>query len=144
MTTAAASTLDRFRRRRSRGSAGDALAALEQIDPSPLVGMQLGVLSRHFGLISSELPVTVCDVLGTSGDLAVADRIAFLAALERRGCVLVLESDGWYHAVTIDEAIEAGQISAMRPPSDGRPVPRIMSIVSERGITPALGPLACA
>jgi hypothetical protein len=138
-TTTAAISLDRFRRRRS----GAAAAAADQLGASaaahPLTGTALGVVDRRYGLMSSEETITVAEVIATSGDLAVADRLAFVAAMERHAAVVVIEFDGWFVACTTERALTPAEVGQLRP-SDG--APRIMSVASERGITPALGPLS--
>lgn len=143
---AATISIDRFRRRRAANAAS--LAAQEQAAPGPgapgqhpLVGASLGVVERHYGLMSSEQTVRVAEVLSASGDLAVADRLAFIAAMERRVPMLVVERDGWYLTCATDQPLDAATLVELRVTEDD--APRIMSIVTDRGITPALGPL-CA
>lgn len=136
-TTTTAISIDRFRRRRAASQAsGHAPHA-----GHPLVGTTLGTLERRYGLMSSEEPVAIAEVIATSGDLAVADRLAFVAAMERRAPIVVVELDGWYVACSTEVALAATELPSLRAPESG--APRIMSIATERGITPALGPL-CA
>ena len=99
----------------------------------------LGVIDRRYGLMASEESITVAQVIATSGDLAVADRLAFVASVERHAPVVVIEFDGWYVACTTERAISPAEVSQLRPADDS---PRIMSVASERGITPALSPLS--
>jgi hypothetical protein len=133
-TTTAAISLDRFRRRRGAQVAPDALGTAATAHP--LTGTTLGTIERRYGLMSSEEPITVAEVIATSGDLAVADRLAFVASAERHSPIVVIELDGWYVACTTERATTPAEV-AMLQPSEG--APRIMSIASERGITPVLG-----
>lgn len=127
-----ATSIDRFRRRRRR--------AVQPTGVHTLLGRVLGAIDRRYGLMSSEEPVVIAEVVATSGDLAVADRLAFLWATERHVPVVVLEVDGWYVACTTERPIGAVELPMLRMAADA---PRIMSLVTDRGITPALGPL-CA
>lgn len=135
MGTTTAISIDRFRRRRARAD-----AATPAYDPAlhPLAGTVLGSLDRRYGLMSSEEPIVIVEVLASSGDLAVADRLGFVAAMERRTAILVVEVEGWYLACVTERALVPGEVAQLRP-ADG--APRIMSLVTDRGITPALGPL---
>jgi len=153
---AATISIDRFRRRRAANAAGvdarvgasvaagDAAAPGSSGQPGqhPLVGAALGVVDRHYGLMSSEQTVSVTEVIAATGDLAVADRLAFVAAMERRVPIVVVEHAGWYLACATDQLLDIATLAELRTP-EGAAVPRIMSIVTDRGITPALGPL-CA
>ena len=146
-TTTAAISIDRFRRRRAiaaEAATGAAQAATAPdalgVAPTthPLTGTTLGTIERRYGLMRSEETIAVADVIATSGDLAVADRLAFIASLERHQPVVVIELDGWYVACTTERLIGAPEVAQLIPGDDA---PRIMSVASERGITPALGPL---
>lgn len=110
-----------------------------QQDNGVLIGLELGRVERRYGLMSSEEPIYVAEIIATSGDLAVADRLAFLAAIERRELVIVIAFAGEYVACTSEQTITSEEISGLIV-ADG--APRIMSVVSDRGITPALGPLS--
>jgi hypothetical protein len=134
MGTTTAISIDRFRRRK-------AAAQPQGHAPHPahpLVGTTLGMLERRYGLMASEEPITVSEVVATSGDLAVADRLAFVASMERHVPIVVIELDGWYLACATAVPLASTELPALRL-TDG--APRIMSVASERGITPALGPL---
>lgn len=138
-TTTAAISIDRFRRRRAAAgaapeAAGHGAATLQH----PLVGTTLGTIERRYGLMSSEEPISIAEVIATSGDLAVADRLAFVAAMERHQAIVVVELDGWYVTCTTERVLVPGEVSQLRAPEGA---PRVMSVASERGITPALGPL---
>lgn len=137
-TTTTAISLDRFRRRRAGEAAtADPLGAATAAHP--LVGTTLGTIERRYGLMSSEDTITIAEVVATSGDLAIADRLAFVAAMERHHAVVVIEFDGWYLACTTERTLAPDEVSTLVPTDDA---PRIMSVASERGITPALGPLS--
>ncbi|MCW2925419.1 MAG: hypothetical protein JWM98_2823 [Thermoleophilia bacterium] len=129
-------SLDRFRR---RARAAQVAGSVAPAATHPLVGTALGVLERRYGLMSSEERVVVTEVIATSGDLAVADRLAFVAAMERHEPIVVVEFEGWYLACRTERTLDPSQLSQLRAAGDG--APRIMSIASDRGITPALGPL---
>ena len=136
-TTTAAISIDRFRRaRRSPEAAAASIAAAPAAHP--LVGTTLGTLERRYGLMSSEDTIVIADVIATSGDLAVADRLAFVAAMERHAAIAVIEFDGWYVACATERTIAPSEVAELRVPEGA---PRLMSLATERGITPALGPL---
>lgn len=137
MGTTTAISIDRFRRtRRSVAPAADSIGAAPAAHP--LVGTTLGTLERRYGLMSSQDAVVVSEVIATSGDLAVADRLAFVAAMQRHASIAVIEFDGWFVACATERTITADEVPHLRAPEGA---PRLMSIASERGITPALGPL---
>jgi hypothetical protein len=144
-TTTAAISIDRFRRARRAGSADAATAAAQVAAQTPLVpgaelvGTVLGTIDRRYGLLSSEEAIHVSEVLAVSGDLAVADRLAFVASMERHTAIAVIEVDGWYLACATERALTTADLGALRMPAGG--APRIMSLATDRGITPALGPL---
>lgn len=140
---AATISLDRFRRRGQ--AAVEAAPALAPETTHPLVGMALGVAERRYGLMTSREVVGIAEVIGTSGDLAVSDRLAFLAATRRPGTpVVVVELDGWFVACVPTHVLDAADYAALQPatdePSDAGV--RVMSIATARGIMPVLGPLA--
>lgn len=137
MGNSTAISIDRFRRRRAGARAAGHAPHLRH----PLVGTVLGVVDRRYGLMSSEEPIVVAEVIASSGDLAVADRLAFVAAMERRQAIAVVELDGWYVACATERTLAPAELGSMRLPDAA--APRLMSLVNERGITPALGPL-CA
>ncbi|MBC7462333.1 MAG: hypothetical protein H7287_13310, partial [Thermoleophilia bacterium] len=134
---------DRFRRTRD---AGEAVQPVETAAASmhPLIGVALGSVERTYGLMKSEQIVYVVDVLSASGDLAVADRLAFVASIERHAPLVVVLLEGWYLVCATDVTLDAAALAHLRELPDGSCAPRLMSIASDRGITPALGPLACA
>jgi hypothetical protein len=134
-STTTAISIDRFRRRKATAQAPAHAAHASH----PLVGTTLGLLERRYGLMASEEPVNVGEVIATSGDLAVADRLAFVASMERRVPIVVIELEGWYLACATTVPLAASELPLLRAPEGG--APRIMSVASERGITPALGPL---
>jgi hypothetical protein len=136
-TTSAAISIDRFRRTRRAGAR--AATTADTVSVHPLVGIELGTIARRYGLMSSEETITIAEVIATSGDLAVADRLAFVASMERHVAIAVVELEGWYVACATERAITPGEVSQLRAPEGA---PRVMSVVSERGITPALGPLS--
>jgi hypothetical protein len=142
-TTTAAISIDRFRRARRAGaeSAAQAAAQLPQAVPGAeqLVGTVLGTIDRRYGLMCSEETIHVSEVLAMSGDLAVADRLAFVASMERHTAIAVIEVDGWYLAVATERVLTTSDLGALRMPAGG--APRVMSLATDRGITPALGPL---
>ena len=136
-STTTAISIDRFRRRKAattQVASGHAPHASH-----PLVGTTLGSLERRYGLMSSEEAVSIAEVIATSGDLAVADRLAFVAAMERHMPIVVVELDGWYVACATEVPLPPTELPGLRAPEGG--APRIMSVATERGITPALGPL---
>jgi hypothetical protein len=89
--------------------------------------------------MSSIERVLIGEVIATSGDLAVADRQAFLAARARQSTLIVVSHDGWFVACAVDQPLDVAQIESLRADSSA---PQIMSIVTSRGIVPMLGPLA--
>lgn len=136
-------SLDRFRRTRVAEEASDhadsAVASMH-----PLLGVALGSVERTYGLMKCEQLVHVVQVLSASGDLAVADRLAFVASIERRVPLAVVHLDGWFLVCGTDVPLDAATLAHLRELPEGSAAPRLMSIACERGITPALGPLACA
>jgi hypothetical protein len=108
------------------------------VEAHPLVGATLGVIERRYGLMTSSAAISIVDVVGVSGDLAVADRIAFIASMERRVTVTVVSHDGWFVACITDRPIEVGELTSLRAPEGA---PRLMSLATDRGIRPTLGPL---
>lgn len=140
MGQAAPISLDRFRRRpRAQASAPDTLAPAEA---HPLVGLELGSFERRYGLMTSRERVAIAEVVATSGDLAVADRLAYLDAARRHMPVLVIEFDGWYVTCVADRQLDAEAFAQLDAPLDPSTSARMMSVASERGILPVLGPLA--
>jgi len=131
-------SLDSFRNRRRARAAAASAARSQELGASTIAGATIGVLERRFGLMASAEGVVVTEVLATSGDLAVADRLAFVEAMEHREPIVVLGVDGWYMVCRTSCQLTIDQVSALR---DVEGAPRLMSIASERGITPVLGPL---
>ena len=136
-TTTAAISLDRFRRTRRVATAEAPTVGTAPMS-HPLVGVTLGTLERRYGLMSSEDTIVVAEVVAISGDLAVADRLAFVAAMERHTPVAVIEFEGWYVACVTERLISADEVAQLCGTAGA---PRVMSVATERGITPALGPL---
>jgi hypothetical protein len=58
--------------------------------------------------------------------------------MERHVAIAVVEVDGWYVACATERTIAASEVAHLRAPEGA---PRVMSLATERGITPALGPL---
>lgn len=100
--------------------------------------MTLAIVERHYGLMSSNETIVVTDVVGASGDLAVADRLAFIASMQRHVTIAVVELQGTYCACITNRPLSASELASMSTPEGG---PRIMSLATDRGIRPALGPL---
>ncbi len=104
-------------------------------------GLMLGTVQRRYGLLTSEESVCVSHAIERCSDLAVADRVAWMHAVQLRRQVVVFEHDGWYWV---------GQLEVSLTPEQARDVvplavsPRLLSIASERGILPLVGPLAAA
>ena len=141
-SAAAAISLDRFRRRGQNPSVQ--APALAPETTHPLVGMALGVAERRYGLMTSREVIGIAEVVGTSGDLAVSDRLAFLASTRRNGSpVVVIELDGWFVACIPTHSLEAADYAALQPATDhdGAIDARVMSVATSRGIMPVLGPL---
>ena len=108
-----------------------------------LPGAAIGTVERTFGLMKRDEIIVVGDVVAVSGDLAVADRLAVVAAAQRREPIVVLEIEGWFVACSTDRALHTRDLELMEPVlnEEGHPQLRIMSLVNEHGIKPALGPL---
>lgn len=144
-TSEGTSVIDMVRRRRASMLRSSAAAAAAHVAaPAPHAttsSAQLGVISRRYGLMTCEEAVVVQEIVASSGDLAVADRLAFIASMERRSGLVVIAANGEYHACIVDAALDQSSLGDFVAATDA---PRVMSIVSDRGITPALGPLACA
>ena len=101
--------------------------------------MAVGSIERTFGLLACEEIVRINEVLDFSGDLSVADRVAYLCAVRNKTQVVVLECDGWYVAATLDRFISPQQANQLKPLQAS---PRLMSIADSRGIVPLVAPLA--
>lgn len=115
------------------------MAQMIETTDSTLVGAHLGTIERRFGLLTAAVALRVAHELGRSADLAAADRIAYVNAMRTGTVTLVVECDGWYVAVVADEPVTVEQLHGVQV--DGQE-PRLMSIVSRRGIAPCLGALA--
>jgi hypothetical protein len=102
-------------------------------------GRALGTVERRYGLLGCEEIVRVVEELDRSGDLSVADRIAFVTAIQTHRQVVVFEHDSWYVVGLLDRHMSADQAATIKPRRGG---PRLMSIVDARGITPMVSPLA--
>ena len=135
-------SLDRFRRR-PRAQAPQPVHA-PAIDTHPLVGLEIGSLERRYGLMTSRERVSITEVVATSGDLAVADRLAFLDASRRHEPVLVVEFDGWYVTCVCDRTLDVDDYAQLVAPVDPARAARMMSVATERGIMPMLGALTGA
>jgi hypothetical protein len=108
--------------------------------PAPVEGgIVLGSVERRYGLLTCEENVRVIATYERVGDLAVADRIAYVMALRHHVQVAVFEYEGWYCIGSLDRHVAPGQASDIRPFGES---PRLLSIVSERGVEPVVGPLA--
>lgn len=105
---------------------------------SGLAGATLGTIERRYGLLRCEEAVTVAEVFDRSGDLAVADRLAFVFAARLHAQVAVVQHDGWYHVVALDRPLTMAQACELHPVA---PTPRLLSLVTERGISPLVAPL---
>lgn len=110
------------------------------IDQSQLEGAPIGTIERRYGLLRCDEMVSVSQVFNRTGDLAVADRLAFVYAGRSHTQAVVLEQDGWYYPAALDRTITTAQLREMRSLPGG---PRLHSLVSERGITPVVAPLVC-
>jgi Tfp pilus assembly protein PilZ len=109
------------------------------VEPPITTGTAVGTIDRTYGLLVCEEIVRVNEVLDRSGDLAVADRVAYLCARRTRSQVVVVELDGWYHAVVLDRYLSVEQAGQIKPLAAS---PRLMSLVDSRGIMPLVSPLA--
>lgn len=107
-------------------------------ETTSLINTVVGTIERHYGLLRCEERVQVTDVFDRTGDLAVADRLAFVYASRTHGEVAVFELDGWYYVGTLDRPLSPEQAASLRPGGDN---PRLHSIVTERGIAPIVAPL---
>jgi hypothetical protein len=139
-------SLDRFRRARATDAAAGELQVADSahVPAHPLLGAALGLVQRTYGLMKSDQVVSVSDVLSASGDLAVADRLAFVASLDRHEPIAVVHFEGWFLVCATDVPLDPATLAQLRELPGGAPTHRLMSIACDRGITPALGPLACA
>lgn len=104
-----------------------------------LVGLQLGSIERRYGFMASVEAVCIEEVISVSGDLAVAERIAYMAAAPRDTAVVVIQVEGSFVAARTDSSASATQLLELMFDNTGGP--HLMSVVSGRGIMPALGPL---
>jgi len=108
-------------------------------DESAVTSVALGTVRRQYGLLACEETVLVNEVWQQSGDLAVADLMAFLLATRYNANVAVFQQDGWFRVGPLDRPMTIDQLSAVTPVDDDV---RIMSIATSRGIVPVVGPLA--
>lgn len=108
---------------------------------SNVIGLAIGSIQRRYGLLASEDILHVVHAFDRCSDLAVADRMAWMHALELRAQVVVFEHDGWYWVGQLASTIAAEQARDVRPIAES---PRLLSIATERGILPLVGPLAMA
>lgn len=106
-------------------------------DDQQLVGMQIGRIARNYGLLRCEENISIESVFNRAGDLAVADRLAYVYATRLHVQIAVVEHDGWYYAVTLDRPLTNEQAAELSMIGES---PRLMSVVSERGIAPVVAP----
>ncbi|MBC7644257.1 MAG: hypothetical protein H7123_03960 [Thermoleophilia bacterium] len=106
---------------------------------SEVTAVALGTVRQQYGLLACEETVLVNEVWQQSGDLAVADRMAFLLATRHNANVAVFQQDGWFRVGPLDRPMTIDQLSALTPVDENV---RIMSIASSRGVVPVVGPLA--
>jgi hypothetical protein len=99
----------------------------------------LGTIERRYGLLGCEEIVRVVQQLDRSGDLSVADRVAYVSAVQTHRQTVVFEQDGWFVVALLDRHLSADQAVALTTRRGG---PRLMSVVDARGITPIVTPLA--
>ena len=99
----------------------------------------LGTVRRQYGLLACEETVLVNEVWQQSGDLAVADRMAFLLATRHNAHVAVFLQDGWFRVGPLDRPMTIEQLSELSPIDESV---RVFSIASSRGVVPLVSPLA--
>lgn len=102
-------------------------------------GLMLGTIQRRYGLLASEESVRVSHAIERCSDLAVADRVAWMHAVQLRRQIVVFEHDGWYWVGQLETSLTPEQARDVTPLAVS---PRLLSIASERGIVPLVGPLA--
>lgn len=105
---------------------------------SPAEHAVLGVVERRYGLLRCDETVRVVETYERVGDLAVADRVAFVLATRHHVQLAVFERDGWYEIGALDRHLSCEQARDLRPVDGGL---RLLSIVDHRGISPLVGPL---
>jgi len=105
------------------------------------LGAAIGTIKRTYGLLTCEEIVRVTGMIDRSGDLAVADRIAFVCAGRMRAQLAVFEYEGWFHVGRLDRFLSVEQAATLKTLQGS---PRLLSIVDAKGITPIVGPLAGA
>ena len=98
----------------------------------------IGTIEQRYGLLRSQESLLLDEATCRSGDLAVADRLAFVHASQRGQQFVVVELDGWYVVGRASRHLTAAQAAAVQP---GAGYARLMSVVDERGITPVVAPL---
>lgn len=124
---------------KARASVGaQAPLQLIPVEADPAVGIVLGTIERRYGLLTCAEPVTVASVLERSGDLAVADRLAWLHTQRTHAQHVVFEHEGWYVVGCLERPLTADQADHVTPLALS---PRLMSVVTDRGIVPVVGPL---
>lgn len=101
-------------------------------------GVAVGCIERRYGLLRCEENVAVNAVFDRTGDLAVADRLAYVYASRTHEQVAVVEHDGWYYVGSLDRPLTLEQAAAMRPLD---PSVRLHTLATARGITPIVSPL---
>lgn len=102
------------------------------------VGPAIGIIEQRYGLLASQEMVTLDHSICRTGDLAVADRLAFVHASQSAAQVVVVEIEGWFVVGIANRHLAAAQAASVTPVDRGA---RLMSIVDERGITPIVAPL---
>ncbi len=99
-------------------------------DTSPVVGTVI----RRYGALNSCETVRAEAVGEPVGDLAVADRSAFmLAAGARRPVLVIRDGDGSYLPVVPDTSMPVDRLALMDVSIPGG---QLMSVVTDRGIMP--------
>lgn len=101
-------------------------------------GAVLGLLERRYGLLCCDEKVTIVAVHDRVGDLAVADRLAFVRANRSHEQLAVVERQGWYYVVALDRHLSLSQALDLSP---GEAALRLMSLAGERGLAPLVAPL---
>jgi hypothetical protein len=129
----------------------DTMAAALQTQAAPMVATEaataapsapaatpIGVIEQRYGLLASQETVSLDEAICRSGDLAVADRLAFVHAAQTGTQVVVVELDGWFVVGRANRHLTAAQAAAVVALPGGA---RLLSVVCERGITPVVAPL---
>lgn len=102
------------------------------------LSVALGTVRRQYGLLSCDETVLVSEVWQQTGDLAVADRMAFLLATRHHTNVAVFQQEGWYRVGPLERPMTVQQLAELTPADDEV---RVMSVATSRGVIPVVGPL---